>query len=210
VGLRVGTWLAEQLDTGALRWGQRIVLADGTIAIDPSSEPEPPSRWSLDTVPLGRPTAAGQRRLRRLSRQRRSRHIVTLGDGIPREPDPAPGGYLRRLGFDVRPGRRAHAEGRLIQWWLLSLNNASLEPPVGQLVVAWLDSSEEVAQLAYLETKPSVAREGLEQLVLASVHAAADAGAEVIEHHLDIDHVQLRLPWQAEDDTRRLNAADVP
>lgn len=207
----VGTWLEEQLDTGALRWGRRLTLADGTVAIDPSLEPEPPSRWSLNTVPLERPTAEGQRRLRRLSRERRSRRIVILGDGIPHEPDPAPGGYVRGLAFDVRPGRRAHAEGRLIQWWLLNLNDASVDaPPVGQLVVAWLDGSETVAELAYLETKPSVAPDGLEQLVLAGVHAAADAGAEVIEHHLDIDHTQLGLPWQAEGDTRRLNAADVP
>ena len=31
-------WLMEQLDTGVLRWGARVTLEDGTVAIDPSLE----------------------------------------------------------------------------------------------------------------------------------------------------------------------------
>lgn len=151
---------------------------------------------------MERPTPAGQRQLRRLSRQRGSRHISTVGDEIGRGPDPAPGGYLRSLGFDVRPGRTAHAEGRLIQWWQLYLDDGGPPPPVGQLVVAWLDGSETVARLEYLESDTSVARGGVEELVLGGVHAAADAGSEVIEHRLDIEHLQLGLPWQPENGAR--------
>jgi hypothetical protein len=206
----VVTWLAEQLDTGVLRWGQRVTLPDGTVAIDPTLEPEPSSPWWVSPVPLERPTPEAQRRLRRLARDRRQDHVVILGDSIGSEPDPAPGGYLRDVGFDVRAGRAAHAEGRLIEWWQLYLDDTGGSPPAGQLVVAWREGSETVAQLEYLESKPSVPRAAVERLVLAGVHAAADAGAEVIEHRLDADHLQLGLPWQPEDGVMRLNAADVP
>lgn len=206
----VVTWLEEQLDTGVLRWGQRVTLSDGTVAIDPTLQPEPPSPWEISPVPSGRPTPAGQRQLRRLVRDKPSRHVVTLGNSIGSEPDPAPGGRLRDVGFDVRPGRAAHAEGRLIRWWRLYLDDSGRVPPTGQLVVAWRDASAGVAQLEHLETKPSVPRDAIEKLVLVGVHAAADAGAEVIEHRLDIGHLQLHLPWQPHHGAMRLHAADVP
>lgn len=206
----VATWLAEQLDTGALRWGQRITLPNGTVAIDPTLEPEPSSPWWISPVPLGRPTRAGQRQLRRLVRRRRRGRVAILGDTIGSELDPTPGGHLRDVGFDVRPGHAAQAEGRLVQWWQLYLDDSGGSPPAGQLVVAWRGRSETVAQLEYLESEPSVARGAVEELVLAGVHAAADAGAEIIEHRLDVEHLQLGLPWRPEDGVMRLNAADVP
>ena len=72
----VVTWLTEQLDTGVLRWGQRITLSDGAVAIDPRLEPEPSNPWEISPVPLGRPTRAGQRQLQRLVRDGQSRHVV--------------------------------------------------------------------------------------------------------------------------------------
>lgn len=206
----VVTWLEEQLDTGVLRWGRRITLPDGTVAIDPMLEPEPPSPWSLSPVPAQRPTPAGQRQLRRMLRGRGQGHIVALGDRIGSEPDPFPGGHLREVGLDVRPGRAAHANGRLLQWWHLYLDDSGGSPPVGQLVVAWRAGSETIAQLQYLEYEPSVPRDAVETLVLAGVHSAADAGAGAIEHRRDIEGLQLGRPWQPDDGTLRLNAADVP
>lgn len=37
--------LMELLDTGGLRWGRRVTLSDGSVAIDPTLEPEPSSAW---------------------------------------------------------------------------------------------------------------------------------------------------------------------
>lgn len=202
-------WLMEQLDTGVLRWGQRIRLTDGTVAIDPTLDPEPSNPWWVSPVPLERPTRAGQRRLRRLVRGRRRGSVVILGDRMGSEPDPAPGGQLRDVGFDVRQGRAAHTEGRLVQWLQLYLDDSVASPPAGQLVVAWRNAKA-VVQLEHLECKGSVPQGALQGLVLAGVQAAADAGAHVIEHRLDVELRQLDLPWQREDGAMRLNAADVP
>lgn len=57
--------------------------------------------------------------------------------------------------------------------------------PGGQLIVAWREGSETVVQLEQLEYRPSTPRAAIEELVLAGLHAAADAGARVIEHGLD-------------------------
>lgn len=48
-------------------------------------------------------------------------------------------------------------------------------------------------------------------LVLVGVHAAADAGAHVIEYepHGERLHLHGRLPWQQEGGRLRLHAADV-
>lgn len=203
-------WLMEQLDTGVLRWGRRITLPDGSVAIDPQLQPEPTSPWWLNAVPLERPTRAGRRRLRRMARSRRRSHFVTLDD-FGSEPDPAPGGHLRDVGFDVRPGRAAHAEGRLVEWLQLYLDDSGASPPAGQLVVAWHDRSEAVVQLEHLECEPSVPGGAVEELVLAGVHAAADAGARFIEHRFDdVNVVQLGFPWRPKGGAMRLDAADVP
>jgi hypothetical protein len=213
-------WLMEQLDTGVLRWGRRVTLPDGTVAIDPMLEPERASPWWVSPVPLERPTQAGQRRLRRLTKRRRNRrvamagdstHVAIGGDRLALERDPAPGSHLRDAGFDVRPGRAAHAEGRLIQWLQLNLDDSGASPPAGQLVVAWRDASEAIVLLEHLECEPSVPGGAVEELMLAGIHAAADAGARVIDHRFnDADHLEQGLPWQPEDGARRLNAADVP
>jgi len=165
-------WLMEQLDTGVLRWGRRITLPDGTVAIDPTLEPGPASPWRVGSVPLERPTRAGQRRLRRIARRQGRSHVVILGD-IRSEPDPAPGGHLRNVGFDVRPGRTAHAEGRLVAWLQLHLDDRGGSPPVGQLVVAWRDEDEAVVVLEGLECTASIPEGAVAELMLAGVHAAA-------------------------------------
>ena len=82
-------WLMEQLDTGGLRWGRRTTLSDGTVAINPTLEPEPSSPCWISPVPLERPT---------------------------------------------RAGRAAHADGRLVQWLQLYLDDRIGSPPVAQLV----------------------------------------------------------------------------
>ena len=213
-------WLMEQLDTGALRWGRRVTLHDGTVAIDPMLAPEPAGPWWLSSVPLERPTQAGQRQLRRLAKRRRSQraamagdsnHIVTIGGSIASEPDPTPGRHLRDAGFDIRPGRAAHTEGRLVQWLQLYLDDSGTSPPAGQLVVAWRDASQAIAALEHLECEPSVPDGAIEELMLAGVHAAADAGARVIEHRFNnAGHLEQGLAWQTEDGVRRLNTAAVP
>jgi hypothetical protein len=207
----VRTWLAEQLDTGVLRWGRRITLPDGTTAIDPSIHPGPASPWWVSPVPLLRPTPPGQRQLRRAARSRRGGGVVTLGGSIEFQPDPAPGGHLRHAGLDVRPGRAATAEGQLVAWLQLYLDDSGGSPPAGQLVVAFGEGSETVVQLEHLEYQPSAPRAAIEDLVLAGLHAAADAGARVIEHRLDDrDLLQSGLPWRPADGAMRLNAADIP
>lgn len=204
------TWLTEQLDTGVLRWGRRIALPDGTTAIDPSIHPGPASPWWVSPVPLQRPTRAGQRQLRRVARSEGGR-VVTLGGSIELQPDPAPGGHLRHAGLDVRPGRAATAEGRLVAWLQLHLDDSGGSPPAGQLVVACGEGAETVVQLEHLEYQPSAPRAAIEDLVLAGLHAAPDAGARVIEHRLDDrDVLHLGLPWRSEDGAHRLNAADLP
>ena len=204
-------WLMEQLDTGVLRWGRRITLSDGTVAIDPTLEPGPSSPWWISPVPLERPTRAGQRQLRRVARRRRTSHVVMLGDSIGSELHPAPGGHLRDMGFDVRPGRAAHANGRLVKWLQLYLDDRIGSPPVAQLVVAWRDRSEVVAHLEHLECKPTVPEGAVEELVVAGVHAAADAGGRVVECRFDdAENLQGGLPWQSEDGVLRLHASDVP
>jgi len=170
-------WLMQLLDTGVLRWGRRITSSDDTVAIDPMLEPEPSSPWGISEVSLERPTRAGQRRLRRRTRRRGTSDVVILGDSIASGPDPAPVGHLGGLGFDVRPGRAAHAEGRLVGWLQLHLDDRGASPPVGQLVVAWLEESEAVVQLEHLGCKPSIPECAVEELVLTGVYAAADAGA---------------------------------
>jgi hypothetical protein len=102
-------WLMEELDTGVLRWGGRVTLDDGTVAVDPSLEADAsPQWWDVSEVPLDRPTRAGQRRLLWAALRARRRSFVTIGDHVPHEPDPTPGGYLREAGFEVGPGRAAH------------------------------------------------------------------------------------------------------
>ncbi|MFO7959916.1 MAG: hypothetical protein R6U94_03080, partial [Nitriliruptoraceae bacterium] len=120
-------------------------------------------------------------------------------------------GHLRHAGLDVRPGRAATAEGRLVAWLQLYLDDRGGSPPVGQLVVAFGEGSETVVQLEHLEYRPSVPRAAIEELVLAGLHAAADAGARVIEHRLDDrDLLPSGLPWRPADGVMRLDAADVP
>jgi len=83
--------------------------------------------------------------------------------------------------------------------------------PGGQLIVAWREGSETVVQLEQLEYRPSAPRAAIEELVLAGLHAAADAGARVIEHRLDDrDLLQSGLPWKPQDGALRLNATDIP
>ena len=197
-----------------VRAGQRLqpaTLPDGTTAIDPSIHPGPASPWWGSPVPLVRPTPPGQRQLRRAARSRRGGGVVTLGGSIEFQPDPAPGGHLRHAGLDVGPGRAAKAEGRLVAWLQLYLDDSGASPPAGQLVVAWREGSETVVQLEPLEYRPSAPRAAIEGLVLAGLHAAADAGARVIEHRLDDrDLLQSGLPWKPQDGARRLNATDIP
>ena len=207
----VRMWLIEQLDTGVLRWGQRVTLPQGGVAIDPMLAPAPASPWWVSPVPLDRPTGAGQRRLRRLARRRGRSHVTIIGGSIASEPDPALGGHLLDAGLDVRPGRAAKADGRLVQWLHLHLDDRGTPPPAGQLVASWRDESEDVVVLEHLEFEPSVPERAVEELVLAGVHAAADAGARVIEHRFDdVGQLQGDLPWQPEDGILRLRAADVP
>jgi hypothetical protein len=204
-------WLEEQLDTGVLRWGRRITLQNGTVAIDPSLDPGPPSPWYVSSVPLERPTPAGQGRLRR-STGGGQHGLVAIGGGrIELEPDPAPGGSLQDLGFDVGPGRAAHAVGGLVRWLQVFPDSSGGSRPVGQLVVSWRDEPEAVAELEYLELGPSVPRGAVEELVLAGIHGAADAGARWIEHRLDdVARLDLGLRWRTENGVRRLDAAEVP
>jgi len=204
-------WLMEQLDTGVLRWGQRVTLPEGGVAIDPMLGPAPANPWWVSPVPLDRPTKAGQRRLWRLARRTGRSRFTIVGDSIASERDPAPGGHLQDVGLDVRRGRAAHADGRLVQWLQLHLDDSGTSPPVGQLVVSRSDESEAVVVLAHLEFEPSVPERVVAELVLAGVHAAADAGARVIEHRSDnAEHLQRELPWQSEGGILRLRAADVP
>jgi hypothetical protein len=206
----VRTWLTEQLDTGVLRWGRRVTLPDGTAAIDPTIRPGPASPWWVSPVPLQRPTPPGQRQLRRAARSGRG-GLVTLGGSIEFQPDPAPGGHLRHAGLDVRPGRAATAEGRLVAWLQLYLDDSGGWPPAGQLIVAWCEGSETVVQLEHLEYLPSAPRAAIEDLVSAGLHAAADTGARVVEHRLgDQDLLPSGLPWQPQDGAMRLDTADVP
>jgi hypothetical protein len=205
-------WLMEELDTGVLRRGGRVTLDDGTVAVDPSLETDASHQpWYVSEVPLDRPTRAGQRRLLWTALRARRRSFVTIGDHVPHEPDPTPGGYLREAGFEVGPGRAAHADGRLIQWLQLFRDDRHASLPLGQLVVSWRDEPEGVAQLEHLECKPQAPHAAVEQLMLAGVHDAADAGARWIEHRLDhADDLDLGLPWQTADGVMRLSAADVP
>jgi hypothetical protein len=205
-------WLMEELDTGVLRRGRRVTLDDGTVAVDPSLEADTsPQRWDVSEVPLDRPTRAGQRRLLRTALRARRRSFVTIGDHVPHEPDPTPGGYLQETGFDVRPGRAAHAEGRLIRWLQLFRNDHHASPPLGHLVVSWRDEPDGVAQLEHLECEPQAHHAAVEQLTLAGVHDAADTGARWIEHRLDhAGDLDLGLPWQSATGVMRLSTADVP
>jgi len=111
----------------------------------------------------------------------------------------------------VGPGCTAHADGRLIQWLQLFRNDRRASSPLGQLVVSWHDGSAEVAQLEHLECEPLAPRAAVEELMLAGVHAAADAGARWIEHRFDdADHLDLDLRWQPAGSVMRLHAAEVP
>lgn len=212
-------YLMEQLDTGVLLWGRRITLEDGTVAIDPTLEPGPSSPFSVSSVPSQRLTEPAQRRVDRLGPLDRLRLLVRGGRGsvvvqvdpAELEPDPHPGGHLRDAGLDVRPGRAAHADGRLVAWLQLFLDDRGGAPPVGQLVVTWRDESAAVAQLEHLECRPAATRAATEEMVIAGLHAAADAGARWIEHRIgDIDRLELGLRWLSEGDVRRLDAAEVP
>lgn len=204
-------WLMEQFDTGVLRWGRRVSLASGIQAIGPSLEPGPPSPWWVIDVSLQRPTRAGQRRLRQLARRRGLSSLVILGDRIASEPDPAPGGHLRDHGFDVQPGRAASTESRLVAWLLLFDDDSADATPVGQLVVSWRDEPESIAQLEHLEHRPSVSADGVGELMLAGLHAAAHAGAQQIEHQLEAaDRLVTDLPWETVDGITRLDAAKIP
>jgi hypothetical protein len=205
-GVRI--WLEEELDTGLLRWGQRITLDDGTVAIDPLLRPEDTSGpWYVAAVPLDRPTPAAQRRLRQLRRDARQRHIVTLG-AIETELDPAPGGLPSDAGFDVRAGQEATAQGRLISWLQLFPDSSGTSTLMGQLVASWQDA--DVAQLEHLEVLPQTPHDAVAELVLAGVHAAADAGARRIEHRLEVvDSLDLGVRWQSKTGVRSLDTYEV-
>lgn len=204
-------WLTEQLDTGVLRCGRRRKLTDGTVAIDPMLEPEPPSPWWVSPVPLERPTLTGQRRLRRLAQSRRGESIAILGGRMHLEPNPTLGGHLRDAGLDVRPGRAAHRAGRLLQWLQLHLDDRGGSPPAGQLVVSWADDAQTDGRLEHLECTPSVPETAVQHLVFAGIHAAADVGASWIEHRFDHrDPGWVGLPWTYKAGAMRLDAADVP
>lgn len=211
----VVTWLMVELDTGVLRTGQRVTLEDGTVAVDPARDRVPTGPWYVTYVPLERPSRAGQRRIRRRLLWRLApgghRRVVTLGDDMEMEPDPAPGSYLSEVGFDVAPGRAICAAGRLVRWLQLFRDSSGGAAPIGQLVVAWRDQPQAVAALEQLELKPSATRGAIEELVLTGVHDAADAGARWIEYRCD-DRSGLGpdLPWESVDDVPRLNVADVP
>jgi hypothetical protein len=214
---RVALWLEEQFGSRVLDWGPRVVLADGTSAVDLRAEPEVMPSWPGDVseVSLDRPTPAGHRRLRRLALRKglglHRRAIVVMGDGFGSEPDPAPGGHLAEAGLDVRPGRAAVAEGRLISWLQLFAHDRGGAPPVGHLVVAWRDEVDAVAELEHLEYRPQAPHGAVEHLVLVAIHGAADAGARSIEHRLDdVAHLGPVLPWQAGNGVARLDAADIP
>ena len=111
------------------------------------------------------------------------------------------------MGFDVRPGRAAHADGRLIEWLQMELDDSIDAPAAGQLVVAWRGESKTVGLLEHLECKPDAADGAVEELVFADVHAAADAGAHVIEYGPDGEHLHSGLPWQQERGVLRLHQA---
>ena len=206
-------YLVEQLDNGVLRWGRRIGLEDGTVAIDPTLEPGPSTSTSasLSSVPLQRPTRSAGRRLRRLAGRGERGVVVLGGDRIEFEPGPKPGSHLLDAGLDVRPGRAAHVDGRLVAWLQLFLDDSGDSLPVGQLVVTWRDEPAAVAQLEHLECQPPASRAARGELVFAGVHAAADAGARWVEHRIDdIDRLELGMRWLPEGDVMRLNAAEVP
>lgn len=209
-------WLTEELDTGVLPRGRRVTLEDGTVAIDPSPETGSQHQpWYVSDVPLDRPTSDVQPGRSWLSwslLRARGRSFVTISSiDEPREPDPTPGDHLRGAGFDVGPGRTAHADGRLIQWLQLIRNDRHASSPLGQLVVSWRDEPPAVAQLEHLECEPRAPHAAVEALMLAGVHDAADAGARWIEHRFDdVEHLDLGLRWQPAGGITRLNAADVP
>lgn len=205
-------WLTEQLATGVMRWGQRVTLPDGTVAIDPSLEPGPGSPWHVTSLPLQRPPAAGQRRLRRLARRRgRNGSIVTLGDRIGLEPDPSPGGHLHDRGFDVRPGRAAHEGGRLIEWLQLFDSDGDDASLRGQLVVSWRDESDSMARLEHLEYRPSAPTGAVDELLLDGLQTATDAGARRVEHQLEAaDHLAAGLPWEEAGGRFWVEAEEIP
>lgn len=207
----VALWLTEQLATGALRWGRRVTLPDGTVAIDPTLDPDPPSPWHVASLPLERPTADAQRRLLRMAKRRGTRHLVTIGDRIATEPDPTPGSHLLDVGFNVHPGRTAHTQRRLIDWLQLFDHDDLHASLIGQLVVSWQDEQAATAQLEHLEHVPSIPRGAVADLVLAGVHAAADAGARQVEYRLsDLGHVTAGLGWRQVDGIWTLDATELP
>lgn len=202
-------WLMVQLDTGVLRWGRRVTLPDGSVAIDPMLEPAPASPWWVSPLPLDRPTGAG------------SVHGDDWRDGrdaaVSKSSATAPlpsRSRLRAGTCETRAstcGRAAHTDGRLVQWLQLHLDDRGRSLPVGQFVVAWQDECEAVVVLECREFEPSVPVRAVEELLLAGVHAAADAGARVIQHRTDnAEHLQRELPWQSDDGILHLRAGDVP
>lgn len=222
----VARWLQEEIDTGLLRWGQRIDLGDGTVAIDPMAGR--PSRaddgagpWSIVAVPLDRPTAAAEQRLRRQFRWRLRlkslltgggwTYVVAMGDDLDHEPDPRPGGALEEVGLDVTAGREAARAGRLIAWLQLYEHDDVRAQPLGHVVVRWEDAPGETAQLACCEVVDDPPIDALEALRLAGLHAAADAGARWIDDLLVPSPWHADgLPWQSHDGVRRLDADEVP
>lgn len=144
-------------------------------------------------------------------RARRRSFVTISSSDEPREPDPTPGDHLRQAGLHVGPGRTAHADGRLIQWLQLFRDDRHPSSPLGQLVVSWHDEPAKVAQLEHVECQPPAPQSAVEKLMLAGVHAAADAGARWIEHRFDdVDHLDLGRRWEPAGGVMRVNAADVP
>jgi hypothetical protein len=204
--------LEELLDTGLVVWGVRVHLADGTVAIDPTCEPETTDDvWEVSTVPLDRPGRTERRRIRWLAWRKRTRRLVVLGDEAASEPDPSPGTFLQAAGFDIGPGRRAHADGRLISWLQLYPDGSLDDDAVGQAVVVWRDHGEELAELQHLETSTDVPDEARNVLLAAAVNHAADAGARWLDTHHDIPELEKARSTTADaDGRRRYDMANLP
>lgn len=74
-----------------------------------------------------------------------------------------------------------------------------------------LGDEPEAAQLPYLEVVPQAGQGAVDELVLAGVHAAGDAGARWIEHRIDgVESLGAGLRWQTMNGVRRLDTTEVP
>ncbi|WP_239101147.1 hypothetical protein [Microbispora amethystogenes] len=174
----VAALLSEELGTGLVRPGRRLVR-DGYVLLDTHEAPDVcPAGFSISPVPLDDAVPS-------LPRSQK-----TSGSPPAQVAAATAGCWLAEAGMDVTTPRQSIAEGKLVCWLQASVDNARWRPFVGQAAASWEDEQHTVARLDLVHIRPEVPSEVRDALIRLTVFEAAEAGALRVVTAIDEPELQ--------------------